>query len=301
MDPTFLTDSDVRADRLGDLRDTGSRRTRVSLGFRKTTPMANPLLGAVMDGLEGNVAWYKARSSTVTSRLEASGMDLRLGYDRRLEPREFDPIPGFMEGLVRLLLPEPLEDKVLDSRVRWSPERFIVGTSFSRQDNRIFRYQRIIETPEDSLVTPTEAPREALESAAEVTFRPLGSLTADLTFLSTRDLLRPEDVVADPDVQQLLEDQRAEVAGVDLGWETNRSLRTTVSYRPRVVPWLRHDLTFTTRYDSDRNPGFVGVIPQPLDSLVFLQRNASGERSLRTFVALPARRAGPGAGWGGGG
>jgi hypothetical protein len=248
--------------------------------------MANPLLGFVLDGLETNVAWYRTRASSVTSRLEASGVDLRVGYDRRVEPRELDPVPGFIEPLVRWLLPGPLEEAVLGARLRWSPERFGVGASYGRQDNRIFRYERIIELQSDSLVAPTLAPREALEAVAEIGLRPLASLTADLTFLSTRDLLHPDVVVPDPEVQDLLAQERRRLAGVDVGWETNRSVRTRVDYRPRIVSWLRHEVGFTTRYDADRNAGFVRRVEVEADTVAMLERNASGEREVRTVVAF---------------
>jgi hypothetical protein len=286
LDPTLLADSDVPAERIVGLRETGSSRTRVALGFRKTTPVANPVLGFVLDGLETNVAWYRSRASSVTSRLEANGVDLRVGYDRPVEPREFDPVPGFVEPLVRWLLPGPLEEAVLGTRLRWSPERVAFGASYGRQDNRIFRYDRIIELQSDSLVEATLAPREALEAVAEVGLRPLPSLTADVTFLSTRDLLHPDEVVPDVEVQDLLAGERRRLAGVDLGWETNRSIRTRADYRPRIVSWLRHEVGFSTRYDGDRNPGFVRRVEAGTDTVAILERNASGEREVRTLLAL---------------
>jgi hypothetical protein len=288
LDPTYLAQSDVPAERLAGLRETGSSRTHVGLGIRKTTPSANPVLGLVLDGLETNVGWYRTRASSVTSRVEAGGVDLRVGYDRRIDPREIDPVPGFLEPLVRWLLPGPLEDAVLDARLRWSPERVGMGTSYGRQDNRIFRYESILETAADSLVEPTEAPRETIETAAEIAVRPLRSLSADVSFVSRRELLRPEEVVSDRAVQELLADERSQVAGLDLGWETDRSIRTRLDYRPRVVSWLRHEIGLSTRYDGDRNPGFVREFPSGSDTLVVLERNVRGERETRALLSLDA-------------
>lgn len=287
-DPTFLAGSDVRADRLPGLRETGSDRTRVSVGLRKTTPAPDPLLGFFIDGLEANLAWYRTSNSSVSSRVDAEGVDARVGVERRLEPREFDPVPEGVEPLVRWLLPGPLEDAVLGARVRWSPERFSLGTSYSRQDAAIRRFDRILERPADSAVVVASAPREVLETVAEIGFRPLNSLTADVTFLSTRDLLDPVDAASDPRVRALLAEARREVAGVDLGWETRRSLRSRVSYRPRIVPWLRHEVSWSSRFEGERNASFVEVIPQPLDSLLLLQRNAVGERDVSTLVSFDA-------------
>ncbi|HZD03932.1 MAG TPA: hypothetical protein VE173_03415, partial [Longimicrobiales bacterium] len=85
--PTFLRQSDVLAERLPRLRDTGTRQTRVSLGFRKSTPSADPVLSALLDGLSANMAWYSTSASTVTSTREAEGIDARVGYTRLLDRR----------------------------------------------------------------------------------------------------------------------------------------------------------------------------------------------------------------------
>ena len=298
VDPTFLTNSDVQADRIENLREIGSRRSRVSLGFRKVTPTANPVVGAVLDGLEANVAAYQVRNAAVTSRVESRGVDARLNYARRLEPREFDPIPDFAEPFFRAILPSGLEEAVLGSRIRWSPERFGVGTAYLRRDDDIFRFERIITTSEDVLVTPTRAPREAVELAGDLTLQPLGSLTAGVSFRSYRDLLRPSESVSDPRVQDLLRAERNQFLGLDLGWETDRTLTTRIRYGPRFWSWLQHEVVWLTRYSSQRNPSFLGVDEAAVDSTLVLQRNVRGERSIQGRVLLEPQRmrdvAGPG-------
>jgi hypothetical protein len=291
LDPTFLTNSDVRADQIENLRDIGSRQSRVSLGFRKVTPSANPIVGALLDGLEGSAATYRVRNSAITTRVESRGVDGRLNYARRLEPREFDPIPGFLEPLFRALLPSGLEEAVLGSRVRWSPERFGVGTSYRRRDDDIFRFERITAGPLDSLVLANRAPREQLEFAADLTLQPLGSLLAGVSFRSTRDLLDPEEAVANPEVQALMAAERGRVAGLDVGWETGRTVTTRLRYDPRIWSWLQHEITWSTRYSTQRNPTFVGRVQEEGDSSLVLQRNVRGERNAQGRIALDPGRA----------
>ncbi len=288
QDPAFLNNSDVLP--VNGLRETGDRQTRVSLGFRKATPTANPILGAFLDGLDANLSTYRSRSSSVSARLESDGFDARLGYSRRLEPREVDLIPDFLEPVLRVLLPGGLEEAVTGAQLRWSPERFSLGASYQNQDNKIFRFERIIEGPVDSLVAPLSAPREGIETVAELVLRPLESLMAELTFLSSRDLLAPQDAVADPRIQSLLREERSRVAGLDVGWETDRVLRTRVTYRPRIWSWLEHGATWTTRYDGQRNPAFVErQLGSDGDSILSLQRSLRGERNIQGRVALDLR------------
>ncbi|HSG48064.1 MAG TPA: hypothetical protein VLA43_09650, partial [Longimicrobiales bacterium] len=287
LDPRFLNNSDVRADRLPNLRETGSRRTQVGVGFRKVTPSANPWVGAFLDGLEASLSAYRVRNASVTSRVESRGVDARVGYARRLEPREVDPLPDFLEPVVRFLLPPGLEESVLGARIRWAPERFSVGTAYLRRDDDVYRFQRIIVTEADRDVVPTAAPREALELAGELVFQPVASLTAEARFRSFRDLLDPGQAVTDPAVQALLAAERARVAGLDIGWETDRTLTTQLRYRPRIWSWVQHEVGWSTRYAGQRNASFLGYLPEgAADSTLVLERNVRVERSMQGRVAL---------------
>lgn len=286
QDPTFLMNSDLRADRLRNLRPTEARRTRVGLAFRKSTRTANPWVGLVVDGLDARVGYTATKGSTVTTESEVSGVNAGLGWSREPEVRDFGVVPDFARGLFEALLPRFLEDAWLDARFRWTPERVSMGTSYLRQESRISRYERIIELPGDSLSVATLAPRETLESAADLRFRPLDALTASMTLLSARDLLPPEEAVSDPRIQDLIRAERARLSGMDLGWETNRTLRTRVGFRPRVFRWLRNDLDWTSTYGSDRNANFLDRSNAASDSVLALARNARGQRDWRATLSL---------------
>lgn len=285
QDPTFIANSDVRGDRLPRLRETGTRQSRVSVGFRKRTPSANPVVGALLDGLEANVGWVKSTASTVSSHQESDGFDARVSYSRRLDPRDWPLIPGFAEPVVRFLLPSFLEEPLVGARLRWTPEALRLGTSYLRRESRISRFERIIDLPGAEVPAPIRAPREFLESSAVLSLRPLRALTVSLTILTTRDLLEPAEAVADPTVRDLLARERLHRFGVDWGWETNRILRTTVGFRPQVLSWLRHEVGWVTSYTGTRNASFVGTSLSADTSLVLL-RNASGEREVRALVAV---------------
>lgn len=289
--PTFLPGSDVRADLLAQLRDVGNARRRLSLGLRKVAPARDPLMGLLVNGFEADVAWYDNRTSTITGRVEAEGLDARVGIQRRPEIRDFSLVPSILKPLVQALLPEALEQRLLDARLRWSPESLEMSTSYTRQDADIYRFESILQSAADSAVRPLTAPREMLETVADLSLRPLSSLTADLTFISTRDLLAPDEAVTNVDLQGLLAAERTRVAGIDLGWETTRNLRTRVAWRPSSVSWLRHEVAVSTRYGDARNPSFVRRwVPldgsSPLDTLLALERNARAERELTGLLSL---------------
>ena len=290
--PTFLPRSDVRASRIDGLRETGASETRVEVGLRRTTPVGNPVLDPVLAGLSLRASYSRSRLSTTTLESDGSGYDARAEYLKEVEPREVPLVPGFAAGVVRALLPQGLEAALLDARLRWTPEEIRMGSLYYRRDRTSYRYEQILALPSDTLVTPTVAPREALETTARIRFRPLASVSAEASFFSVRDLLEPEVAARDPAVRPLLAAEGWELGPLGLGWETRRNLRTRLGFRPRPAPWLRTDFSVTTDYTSNRNAALVETLVVGSDTVLALQRNANGGRSTRASVSLdPARLA----------
>ena len=296
QDPTFLVRSDIRADQLHGIRKVAFDRTRVGVSFRKRTPSSNPWAAILLDGLNARAGYSSAQSSSTTSESDSRVLDARVGYDRAVEPRTLPVVPGFLGGLVRLLLPESLEERVLSSRVRWSPERIGFGASYANQRNQTLRFEQILRLPGDSSATRTRSPRRGVDTDARVLFRPFPAVTATTDFTSSRDLLAPELAVRDPTVRPLLARERWSPGGLDLGWETNRRLRTNMRWAPRPADWLQWTLTWATTYSSDRNATLVRRQVVEADTLRDLQRNVAGQRSASaslTFDAGTLARGGP--------
>ena len=299
QDPRFLAGSDIRASNIRNLRETGSQRTRVDIAFRKRTPAANPVIGLLLDGLEARAGYYRARSTTITSEGSVAGVDAHLGYGRAVGRRDFGIVPGFLKPVLRWLLPRAWEDAVVDSRFRWSPERFSFGASYARSRQRALRFDQIVEQVTDSLLRPTRSPRESLEGAFEIVFRPFETFSAQADIVSIRDLLDPVKTVVDPAVQDLLYDERLKLLGVDLGWETDQVLRTRMSFEPRLGDWARTALGWQTFYTSGRAATFVDrSLGTTGDTVVALERNVNGRRDFTGQITLiPAAVFGtPGAG-----
>jgi hypothetical protein len=288
--PRFLEGSDLRADRLPDLRETASRRTRLGVAFRRRTPAADPLVGFFVDGLAARAAYTRSNGSTITSRYTSNGTDAGVTWSRDPAPREVNLVPGFAEGLLRGLLPGFLEDRVMGTRLRLTPERVSVGMSYLRQDDRIYRFERIVDRHGDEEPPPTLVPRERLESVADVRLHPLPPLRAELTVSTERDLLQPGDAVNDVGVQQLLLEQRLRPAGLDLGWETGRTLRTRLAFTPRLLSFVRNDFDWRTTYRSDRSANLLERSVLAGDTTLALARDARGQRDWGVSLALEPRR-----------
>lgn len=286
QDPTFLSQSDVRVDQVENLRETGTQETRFEVGLRKTTPIGNRILDPVLDGLNLRAGYTRTSVSTATLESEGSGVDARAEYFKEVEARDFGLIPGFVEGLVRALFPGEWEESLLNARLRWTPNRLRMGTLFTRRDRESYRFEQILRRPGDSAVTPTASPVEALETTAQVDFQPLDAVTAEIAFFSVRDLLSPQDATKDPRIHPALEDERSSLGPLDLGWETNRALRTRLGFRPSLASWLRTDLSLATDYASDRNAALAEELVVGMDTILIIQRNANGNRTTRATASL---------------
>jgi hypothetical protein len=213
-------------------------------------------------------------------------LDARAEYLMDIDPREVALIPGFAQGAVRAILPRFWEEAILGSRLRWTPDRVRMGTLFTRRDREAYRFEQILALPADSAVTPTLSPVEALETTAQIDYRPLRAVSAALTFFSVRDLLSPEEAIQDSLVRPALKEERANLAGLDLGWETNRILRSQFGLNPSLATWLRTDFSVTTDYTSDRSAALADRLIVGPDTMAVLKRNANGNRTTRATFSL---------------
>ncbi len=290
-EPIFLESTDVVAERLPSLRPTRATHRRVGVALRKTTPASNPWVGAVVNGLALRAGYATASTSRIASARDAVGVDGAVSYDRRPADVRVDIVPSFVTDALRALVPRAVEESeffqgLADASLRLTPERVALSTAYRRQEDRTFRYTGILALDGDREVEARESPREALENRASVTLRPFESVTAALSVISARDLLDPARATTRPTEQAALERAQGGVAGLDLGWERDRTLASELSVRPRIASWLRPSLSYTGRFRQRRTPAYVELQVTGADTTALLQRTFHGERRLSRGLML---------------
>jgi hypothetical protein len=291
--PQFLQQSDVQASQLDGLRQAGSGATRVAVRLSRRTPMANPLLGLILDGAALRVGYTAGSHSTVTSKAESSGFTGDVSYRREPVRRDFGVVPGPAASALRALAPDLVEqsdafDRLLASRLRWSPATLSFGSVYSDQLTRSFHYERILELPTDTAVAPIESPRQGMRNELLLGLRPFEPFTASFTIASDRDVLDSRRASTRPLEQRALDDARTSIGGLDIGWEMSRVFGTTLNYRPQITPWLRGGWSYGNRYITDRNPSWLHVVAAGADSTAALQRRFESSRQLtRTLTLQP--------------
>ncbi len=290
--PIFLGRSDVRADQLPRARQPGFERTRIDLSLRRRTPEDGGFWDAVLEGFDARAGVVRSSLRTITAESESDGVDAFVGYLATPAHRDFPLFPGWIGEALRRLLPSFLEDRLAGARLRWTPQEFSFQSEMLDRDLSTVRFDHIIRTDEDSLAPVTEAPRRMVSASASVVFRPVPSLTAGADFLSGRDLLTVEELSGDQGTRELLAGERRSLGRLDLGWEVDRHVRTSLVYQPRFTDWARTRVEVNTIYFAERNSDLIETRHTPIDTALVLLRNVDGQRNLVASVSLdPARLA----------
>jgi hypothetical protein len=292
LEPTFLANSDVRADRLEGLRRTGSSRTRVGITARKRTPTANPWLGLLLDGSALTLGYTTAASDDVASSARSGSMDGSVTYGRQLAPRELDVTPGWVQAALRAVTPRPLREsdafqRLETAQLRWSPQRLNFNTRYFSQEAESFRYDRILRTPADDTIPAVRSIRTGLDQNAQLSLVPFKSLTGDLNLATVRDLVPPEQATTRPLERQAIAGAVRSLGGLDVGWETSRSMSSQVGWRPEVASWLRPAVSFSSRFRTDRSPSLVAPLLEGSDTVgAVLQRNFQTDRQISRTLSI---------------
>ncbi|MDE2875276.1 MAG: hypothetical protein OXQ93_07540 [Gemmatimonadota bacterium] len=290
--PIFLGRSDVRANQLQEARQPGFNRTRIDLSLRRRTAEGSGFWDAVLDGFDARAGVVRSSLRTITTESDSDGVDAFVGYLATPAHRDVPLFPGWVGDALRLLLPSFLEDRVAGARLRWTPYEFSFQSEMLDRDLSTVRFDHIIETDEDSLAQVTEAPRRKVSASASVVLRPFPSLTAGADFLSGRDLLTVEELSGDQGTRDLLAGERRRLGGVDLGWEVDRHVRTSLVYQPRLSDWARTRVQVNTIYFTERNSDLIETRHTPVDTALVLLRNVDGQRNLEASLSLdPVRLA----------
>jgi hypothetical protein len=294
IDPLLLQQSDVRAEELEGLRETGSSATRVGISLRKRTPSSNPLVSAIIDGMSLRFGYNSGDANSISTRNEARGVDAALNYSRDIKRHDVDIMPGFLESFLRLLAPAAVEkagffQRLVGLRFRYTPQQVQFGTTYNGQERTTYQYQQIIRVDADSLIVPIESPRKSLDADATVAFAPFNSLNANFALRTTRDLLPAHRASPRAAERSALQSARSDLIGVDLGWEASRSLTSSVNWTPPITDWLKPRLSLNSRFSTDRNPSYIELISPGPDSTAILQRRFQADRQLtRGLEIAPA-------------
>jgi hypothetical protein len=264
LDPLFLQGTDIPADRLPGLRETGMSRRRVGLTLRRTAASDHPLMAALVDGTTLRVSHLTTSDNSVTTASRLDAVEAGIEVDRPVANLDVGLVPAPIQDALRWLAPRRLEEsaffgRITGARLRFTPERIALSAGYLGQEFRVWRYDRVLQSPRDLDIVPLESPRRALETGARIAFRPLESVTARVGVTTGRDILDPERATPLALEQQALRRATQQVAGMGMGWERDRVVASDAAVRPVVADWLRPSMSWTSRFGQRRDPAHMAV------------------------------------------
>ena len=279
-DPFFLPQTDVLTAPLENLRTGGFSETRWNVALSKQNRSGSPLLRATIDGLR---LGYTSRSATTTATLtEAKGTSWGAtgGWSQQVIDKSFPLIPGFVRSAIDAL-PGFVSQSVLmqnfkGMRFRWTPRQVSLGAALTKSEDVRKRFQTSTFQATDGEVIPTVDLQYVLRPRTGFQIQPFPSIVWGFDFQSARDLVAPTLRASRPAGQAELERASRTFLGMDVGWETNRNVRTDLTWRPRLASWFDTDFAMNTDYGTNRNVSYI----QDLSGDTTLVRDLSMQRDL---------------------
>ena len=288
--PLFLTHSDIRAAGIDGLRTPRNDATSVTLGLRRSTPLAGGWLAPLANNvaITGVFNGAKSRSEFQTgdAAMVTTGVDYAIGGDA--EPRA---MPGWWDrafgALPEWLTASEMVQALRGAQYRSRPALFRVSSNYSKGDDRRSSFFAPAAAFADTARTVTGLTHFWRNSSA-LELRPFDALTARWEFSSLRDLRTYGDTSL---AAATASSERSRFLGLPGGLERERALNTTFSFAPALRGWFRPHADFITSYQMQRDPNSRQILQEGDSIGAFrLPRRVYGTQSFTTGAQLNLAR-----------
>jgi hypothetical protein len=242
-DPLFLARSDIAAGGIEGLRSPRSGSTTYSLSLRRTAPLANPILGAVVNNLSATSTYVDGGSRSEYQSASRRGFDFSVDYRVADSARMLGPL-------------------------RWNPSLFRLTSGMSRATERRLSFASPLSFTDDQSL-PTLAATNLWRGGGLLELRPFKGLSARWELNSVRDLRKYGDTSAAAIIAGA---ERERLLGMDGGFERERTVQTGFTLAPAFAQWFRPRIELGTQYSMLRDPNARVLTPRPgvigVDSLL---------------------------------
>jgi hypothetical protein len=255
QDPYFLSGTDVLGGALDGLRRPQSSQTDFSLSVRRSRRGTLWWQRLLVDNLALSASGSRGSQKTELSASSSSVLNLRGDYSASPREKGFRYVPGFLRRLVHALpafLSRSEFARGLDAaQLRWTPAQIRFATSFNRTRAESQTFRAPIATAGDALSRSLTVLQASLQNDIGIELRPFRSLTAGFSYTQVRDLRDYGDTTS---VGVLTRQDSRRLAGLNLGFERRRSLRTQLFYQPALASWVRPRASLTSEFNLNRDP-----------------------------------------------
>ncbi|MEO7999342.1 MAG: hypothetical protein ABI852_17965, partial [Gemmatimonadaceae bacterium] len=288
--PLFLSGTDIPGAGVPNLRAPNTGITTYALSVRRTAPLDNPLLSALVDNLGLTSTYTTGDSRNEYQTGNNNRFALSLDYSVAAEARTAK-VPGIM-GVPLNFIPASLRGGDTTSgptEFRWNPTVLRFSSGVVRGMDRRFSFLKPADALDDS-GRVSRNDQNLWRNASTLEFRPTTSLTARWDFISLRDLRDYGDTTS---ASRAATEGRAKLFGANVGMERERSFLTSFGFAPQRSQWFRPRADFGTQYGMLRDPNFGSLAGLSFGSTVTeaLPRRISVSQNLGGGVTIDVGKA----------
>ena len=279
--PLFLSGTDVPGAGVQNLRAPSQGVTTYALTVRRTAPVGNPLVSALVDNLGLTSTYTTGDSRNEYQRGVSDNFAMSLDYSVAAEPRRTH-VPGLLGSPSRFLpgffrFADTLNQPTL---FRWNPTVLRFSSGVVRGTDQRFSFLKPAAAFDDS-ARVSRAEQNLWRNASTLEFRPTDALTARWDFISLRDLRDYGDTTASA---RAATEGRAQLFGANVGMERERSLLTSMAFAPQRSQWFKPRVDFGTQFGMLRDPNagslagltFGNTVTETLPRRITVSQNLGG-------------------------
>jgi hypothetical protein len=252
VDPQLLTGTDIRGDALESLRRPRNSSSTWSITARRSSPsQTSRLLKLLVDPIALFATRTGASTTTELSEASSSLWNASISYflSAPPSPRSLG-LGGVVRGLPRWLAESEAGKGIAGARLSPWPTSVRLGSNLSRSVSDFTSFSAPIERISDSIVRPLTAIQHLWRNDMGIGWQPIGMLTVNGSWQSTRDLRRYADSTS---LGRLAGASRRSLLGMDVGVERDRTVSSTVNLSPRLTSWLRPRFTTSSNFLLSRS------------------------------------------------
>lgn len=277
-DPLFLSRSDIRGGEIDGLRTPKTSATSYALTARRLTPLANPVLGALLNDVAVSASFSNASSQSEYNAGDSHAWTV--GADWSIGPRE--RVVGLPEWMTNALaaLPDWLAESGIirsarEGNLRWTPTQFRVTSGLARSEDERRAFSRPAFAPDDD-------PRLSLglshlwRNSSVLEMRPTENFALSWNILSLRDLRDYGDTTAAGRAAGAAD---GELLGLGAGFERERVMGTGLTWTPVIREWLQPRVTWGASFSMRRDPNARRLL-ETTDGDSVLPRRLTNQQSL---------------------
>ncbi|HSG81986.1 MAG TPA: hypothetical protein VLC48_07045, partial [Gemmatimonadota bacterium] len=238
-EPVLLPSTDISGERLTGLRTPAASGLRMDLQLSRQPGADTPLMGWLLDNSALRLSYAEASSRTSRSETTSDGITVNYNFRSDVADLSFPFFPG------------------KDWRFRLTPLNFQFNANFVDTETESRRYLEIVSLPGDTAVQPILALDKRLQVNTNMNFELVPSLTGNFAFVQAQELAPTNYLVGSGAARSLINAERSNLLGIDLGWTTGQNLNMNWSWRPDVASWLTPLASVDSRYQFNRGASYV--------------------------------------------